>query len=67
MKFGHCKNCWWQYKNFCYMSDNEVKDDSYCPDYYNRRKGNKEDCKLKDWINQHPDVKQINELKGGKQ
>ena len=49
------------------MSGNEVKDDSYCPDYYNRRKGNKEDCKLKDWINQHPDVKQINELKGGKQ
>lgn len=49
------------------MSGDEVKDDSYCPDYYNRRKGNKEDCKLKDWINQHPDVKQINELKGGKQ
>lgn len=22
----------------------------YCPDYYNRTKGNKEDSKLNDWI-----------------
>ena len=56
MKFGHCKNCWWNYNHCCYMSGVKVNDDSYCPDFYSRRKGNKEDGPIKEWINQHPEI-----------
>ena len=34
MKFGHCKNYWWNYNHCCYMSGVKVNDDSYCPDFY---------------------------------
>ena len=45
MNHGYCKNCWWYKDSICYMTSNlqmglimRVKDDSYCPDYTNRRK-----------------------------
>ncbi len=37
----------------------ETKETTYCPDYYNRKKGNKEDGALDEWINKHPEI-QIN-------
>lgn len=45
-------------KGLCYMhiGDNggygvETTADSYCPDYWNRKKGDKEDCTLDEWLN----------------
>lgn len=55
MRFGHCKNCWWWEKipstidvddghstGICWMQVFYSKPDSYCPDYTNRCKTNKE-------------------------
>lgn len=63
MLFGHCKYCWWWRKTtdstrdgYCFYHMNTTKDTTYCPDYYNRKKGNKESCTLKDWINKHPNL-----------
>ena len=60
--FGKCKNCWWwnRHNNIsgnCYFQSNEnneyiTYEDSYCPDYYNRRKGDKEKT-LKNWCEEH--------------
>ena len=67
MRFGHCKHCWWWKKlksihlstsdnGFCLFYMNETKETSYCPDYYNRKKGNKEECTLDEWLNDHPEI-----------
>ena len=37
-------------EGFCYMHSNNTTDNSYCPDYWNRIKGNKTDGLLEDWI-----------------
>lgn len=61
-RFGHCKNCWWwnqvgKDKGICwfqtYYDDNPHYSciDEYCPDYRNRRVGNKFDgITLKQWL-----------------
>lgn len=51
---GYCKNCWWWKEGICYMQPldigyNHTPPTSYCPDYLNRKKGDKEDT-LEDWI-----------------
>lgn len=49
MKFGHCKTCWWWKEGFCYVWNNKTEESSYCPDHWNRKKGDKEET-LDDWI-----------------
>lgn len=62
---GYCKNCWWwdnilppndhQNVGICYMqtlysdSPRETLGLDYCPDYYNRKKGDKKQT-LKEWV-----------------
>lgn len=49
--FGHCKHCWFWKLGYCYMHNNPTKETSYCPDYANRRKYNKENGQtLEEWI-----------------
>ena len=48
---GECQKCWWFKNNICYMHRNKVNDHSYCPDYINRRKENKANGTLDDWLN----------------
>ena len=67
MRFGHCKNCyWWDKcstdKGICFMhtysEDAITPEDSYCPDFVNRKKYEKESgITLKAWTEQ-------NEFKG---
>ncbi len=38
MNHGYCKNCFWHKWGHCFMQDVETNDNSYCPDYYNRKK-----------------------------
>lgn len=67
MRFGHCKNCyWWDKccpdKGICFMhtysEDTITLEDSYCPDFVNRKKYEKESgMTLKEWTEQ-------NEFKG---
>ena len=67
MRFGHCKNCyWWDRcrpdKGICFMhtysEDTITLEDSYCPDFINRKKNEKESgMTLKEWTEQ-------NEFKG---
>lgn len=61
-RFGHCKNCWWwnqvgENKGICWFqthyedSPNYSYINEYCPDYRNRRVGNKFDgITLKQWL-----------------
>lgn len=60
MRLGHCKHCWWHHGGKCYMQGISTDDSSYCPDYHNRVKGNKENGRIEDWINKH--IKEIDEL-----
>lgn len=49
---GYCQNCWWHKDRICYMQGVKTQDDSYCPDYANRTKLNKEgtlDDLIKEW------------------
>lgn len=44
---GYCKNCWWwnqtsKKSGTCVFSQNKADENSYCPDYYNRKNGDKE-------------------------
>ena len=67
MRFGHCNNCyWWDKcstdKGICFMhsysEDTITPEDSYCPDFVNRKKNEKEfGMTLKEWTEQ-------NEFKG---
>lgn len=67
MRFGHCKNCYWwdrcaKDKGICFMhtysEDTITQEDSYCPDFVNRKKYEKESgMTLKKWTEQ-------NEFKG---
>ena len=64
---GYCKNCWWWKSlnaampleseiGQCYMHSvgghkEYLSERSYCPDYYNRKKGNREQKQtLEEWI-----------------
>ena len=38
MNHGYCKNCFWYKWGHCFMQDVETNDNSYCLDYYNRKK-----------------------------
>lgn len=61
-RFGHCKNCWWwnqvgKDKGICWFQTHYEDSphysyiDSYCPDYTNRLKSNKENKQtLKEWL-----------------
>ena len=64
MNFGHCKHCWWWKKTklitdkgYCFFHRNATKETTYCPDYYNRKKGNKEEGTLDEWISKHPEIR----------
>ena len=67
MRYGYCKNCYWwnRYsynKGICFMhtysEDKITLQDSYCPDFVNRKKYEKESgMTLKEWTEQ-------NEFKG---
>ena len=49
---GYCKKCRWHKGEICYMQGVRTQDDSYCPDYANRNKLNKErklDDLLREW------------------
>ena len=55
---GYCKRCWWwksvtDNKGICYMQSaghcRLTKDNDYCPDYLNRKKGDKERT-LDEWL-----------------
>lgn len=55
---GYCKNCWWWQKiddnGICYMQPLDIGYKqttmlSYCPDYFNRKIGNKKET-LEDYI-----------------
>ena len=56
---GKCKNCWWwkpldkDNDGICYMLSAGctywTNENSYCPDYLNRKKGNKVET-LNEWI-----------------
>ena len=56
---GKCKNCWWwkpienNWTGICYMQtigyNYYTDENSYCPDYLNRKKGDKEET-LEEWI-----------------
>ena len=48
---GYCRNCWWHNHGICYMQGVKTQDDSYCPDYANRNKLNKEGT-LEDLLNE---------------
>lgn len=56
MRLGHCKSCWWYKDGRCYMHRSHVLEIGYCPDYYNRTIGNKEDGKLSDWIKEQKEL-----------
>lgn len=38
MNHGKCKNCFWYKPCWCYMWNNEITEESYCPDYFNRNR-----------------------------
>ena len=48
MNHGICANCFWYKWGHCFMSGNDAGKNSYCPDYYNRKRTKKT---LKDSIN----------------
>lgn len=66
MNHGYCENCWWwepvkfdiiQAKyvlGICWCWKNQIRNDSYCPDYWNRKKGNKENGSLEAWVKLSP-------------
>ena len=52
---GKCKNCWWwkpsdeECVGMCHMNIDWTMEIEYCPDYLNRKKGDKEET-LEEWI-----------------
>lgn len=67
MNHGYCEKCWWweplkydiQQARYvlgaCWMNFYpNAEYDSYCPDYYNRKNGNKESGTLQHWIENLP-------------
>ena len=66
MNHGYCKNCWWwepiefdikeckYVLGVCWMWCNQTRDECYCPDYWNRKKGNKEWEPLESWVKSRP-------------
>jgi len=66
MNHGYCENCWWWEPikfdlkeakwtlGCCWMWNNQQENDSYCPDYWNRKKGNKEYGSLEAWAKDRP-------------
>lgn len=59
MNHGYCKNCFWHKWGHCFMQGVETKDNSYCPDYYNRKATNE---KLEQSINRWIAQKQLSVL-----
>ena len=65
---GKCMNCWWwepikfdlrQAKwvlGCCWAWKNQIADEGYCPDYWNRKKGNKENGSLYEWVKKSPEL-----------
>lgn len=52
MNYCKCVNCWWWMNGICYFDDIKTEGNSYCPDYTNRTKTNKEYGTLEEWIKQ---------------
>lgn len=64
MNHGYCKNCFWHRWNYCFMQDVETNDNSYCPDYYNRKREKNTLTKtINEWIEKKQCSKEkINEI-----
>lgn len=54
MNHGYCKNCWWYAYGWCYFGMCATKRESYCPDYLNRKCGDKKGT-LREWIDKNKD------------
>lgn len=54
MNHGYCKNCWWYAYGWCYFEMYTTKRDNYCPDYLNRKRGDKKGT-LQEWIDKNKD------------
>lgn len=66
MNHGYCENCWWWEPikfdlkeakwvlGVCWMWSNNQQNKSYCPDYWNRKRGNKEHGTLEEWVIKAP-------------
>ncbi|MBP5457592.1 MAG: hypothetical protein J6Y37_13965 [Paludibacteraceae bacterium] len=66
MNHGYCENCWWwepirfdvkkakYVLGVCWSLNSQMADNGYCPDYYNRKLGNKENGTLEDWVKKAP-------------
>ena len=64
MNHGSCKKCFWHKWDYCFMQNVEVKDDSYCPDYYNKKKS-KETLEriIRRWIDRNQfSLSELNEI-----
>lgn len=73
MNHGYCENCyWWEPIEFnirqakyvlgvCWCWKNQTRNDSYCPDYWNRKKGNKENGTLENWVKTIPNIYELPE------
>lgn len=55
MNHGYCKNCWWWQFNWCYYENVKALATSYCPDYINRKKTDKREGTLTEWITKNKD------------
>lgn len=49
MNHGKCINCFWHKWGHCFIQNCDTQDNSYCPDYYNRKR---EKESLNDIINE---------------
>lgn len=55
MNHGYCKNGWWWQCNWCYYENVKASATSYCPDYINRKKTDKREGTLTEWITKNKD------------
>ncbi len=68
MNHGYCENCWWwepikfdveQAKwvlGVCWMWNSKNENDSYCPDYTNRKTYSKKEGTLEEWVKKLPET-----------
>jgi len=66
MNHGYCENCWWWEPikfdlkeakwvlGVCWAWKNTTINKTYCPDYTNRKKYNKENGTLESWVKSLP-------------
>lgn len=73
MNHGYCKNCWWWEPikfdlkearwtlGICWCWKNQIRHDSYCPDYCNRKREDKKNGTLEEWIKNIPETYEVPE------